>query len=327
MEASAPESPSAADLLYPAGKVLHLEAIANGTSNHQQKTIQVRIKQQIRPWTLSCATVVEQISDSPAETEGNVQFLKMFDRRGAEQHRKDHKVEAWSDNIENEFVKSLQTGEVEKFLEKLRNESDSEEDSDEDWDTAEVEAYLGSQLQKCFEAEIATYARLHEYQGRFIPLFLGAVTLDISSPNKTFSAHHQELYKQKGILLQYLDGFTLRNMTENAPKSSWQDIVDQAIRIVHILGDHDILNDDVRIDNFMVVPKDGTYQVFMIDFGQCRFRGEDESDEEWQETKCTHDEEGAVGLVMKLRLKKIGFDLRYKPSMRYWNPLTPVEDD
>ena len=55
----------------------------------------------------------------------------------------------------------------------------------------------------------------------------------------------------------------------------------------------------------------------MIDFAQCRFRGEDESDLKWGRAKWSQDEEGAIGAVMKARLKKFGFNLKYKRSMRY----------
>ncbi|KAK7424471.1 hypothetical protein QQX98_000436 [Neonectria punicea] len=86
----------------------------------------------------------------------------------------------------------------------------------------------------------------------------------------------------KGILPEYLAGFPLSTIAGNAPQSSWQDIIDQAIEIVHILGDNDILNQDVRPDNFMVVPKGEKgqeYQVYMTGFGQCRLR-DNESDAE-----------------------------------------------
>ena len=71
-------------------------------------------------------------------------------------------------------------------------------------------------------------------------------------------------------------------------------------------------------ENFMVSLKgDGGYQVFMVDFGLCRFRGQDESDLNWGQAKYTKNEEGAVGLVMKMRLGKHGFELNYERSQRY----------
>lgn len=193
------------------------------------------------------------------------------------------------------------------------------------------------ELSKCFKAEVATYSALTKHQGEFIPRLLAEITLDISPPDLAFSAQQQEPSQVKGILLEYLPGFSLSSIAQNAPQASWQSIVDQAIKIVHILGDHNILNTDVRPDNFVVVPKrrraqamdeenSAEYQVFMIDFGQCRLRREDESDAEWGRAKWIQDEEGAVGAVMRMMLRKIGFELDYRPSWRYleW---APGEDD
>ena len=80
--------------------------------------------------------------------------------------------------------------------------------------------------------------------------------------------------------------------------------------IVHVLGDNKILNNDVRPGNFIVSPKgDSGYQVFMIDFGLCRFRGQGESDLQWGREKHSTDEEGAVGQVMKHQLGSMGSSL------------------
>ncbi|KAF5547425.1 hypothetical protein FNAPI_8536 [Fusarium napiforme] len=250
----------------------------------------------------------------------------MFDRRFAEQIRQDNGVDTWSADIEQEFLTALTSGTAEEFLHKLHTAPNFQRDTEDDWDAAETKVYLAAELRKCFTSEVATYTRLKEYQGKIIPRFLASVVLDVPSSNVALTTQQQELYKQQGILLQYLPGFSLSTITDNAPQSSWQAIVDQAIQIVHVLGDHGILNADVRPDNFIVVPKDDTYQVFMIDFGQCRVRREDESDKDWGRAKWRQDEEGAVGYVMKSRLKRVGFELKFEPSWRYlaW---APGEDD
>lgn len=36
------------------------------------------------------------------------------------------------------------------------------------------------------------------------------------------------------------------------PRSSWQDLVDQAVAIIDVLDNHDILNDDVHPENFLL---------------------------------------------------------------------------
>jgi hypothetical protein len=84
-----------------------------------------------------------------------------------------------------------------------------------------------------------------------------------------------------------------------------------------MLGDYNILNRDVRPENFMVTSTADQFQVFMIDFALCRFRGEDESDLAWGRAKHTKDEEGAVGLTMRKVLGRHGFELGYESELRY----------
>ncbi|GAB1312399.1 hypothetical protein MFIFM68171_02609 [Madurella fahalii] len=138
-------------------------------------------------------------------------------------------------------------------------------------------------------------------------------------------------FQIKGVLLEYIPGFSLRDLSTNAPPGSWQDIANQAVEIARSLGDHGVLNRDVRPDNFIVCHRtsdakgldgresgeeDGGFHVFMIDFGQSRVRGDNESDFDWGRDKWQQDEEGAVGLVMQHRLQNLGAIL-YTPSARY----------
>jgi hypothetical protein len=129
-----------------------------------------------------------------------------------------------------------------------------------------------------------------------------------------------ELEQIPGILMEFIDGFTLAQIADNAPPASWQQIVDQAIQNVHLVSDHDIRNDDIRTSNILVAPSAsdvGGYRVVTIDFGQCKFRQEADADLDWYREKSICDEEGAVGRVMRNRLAKLGFELKYKSSGRY----------
>ncbi|KAG8666592.1 hypothetical protein FPOAC1_011402 [Fusarium poae] len=289
---SEPATSNVADILYPVGKILTLDARLDAASNHQLRTIQVKIKRQQLPYTFSSGAVVEEVSDFLDKSEGNQFFLKMCDRRAAEELRDEYGVPPWSDDIENVYVNGVQSGAVEAVHKGLRDVPDFLDDNGSDWDEGEDEAFLDDWQRKLYEAEVETYDRLKEYQGQYYPRLLATVKLDISPPNAILSAEQRELHQQKGFLLQYLHGFTLRDMIAKAPAAAWQDIVDQGIKTVDILGDHDIVNKDVRLDNFIIVPRIHTYQVFMIDFGLCRFRRPDESDAEWGRVKCNEDEEG-----------------------------------
>ena len=93
-------------------------------------------------------------------------------------------------------------------------------------------------------------------------------------------------------------------------------IGDEAIKIVNLLGDRDILNQDVKARNFIVRkhPRKDEYQVLMIDFSLCEFRQPKQTDEEWSKAKRLQDEEGAVGAIM-LEWFRGGFV--YHRSKRY----------
>jgi len=71
-------------------------------------------------------------------------------------------------------------------------------------------------------------------------------------------------------------------------------ICNQAVKVVRLLDDYFIRNEDVRPSNIVIseLPSNG-YRVVMIDFGECTWR-EDESDEEWNRDKWCDDEEGSI---------------------------------
>lgn len=159
------------------------------------------------------------------------------------------------------------------------------------------------------------------------------------------TAFADERFEIKGILLERIAGFNLGSLTEQVPQTAWQLIVDQAIQNVHILSDHHILNTDIRNSNILVVPlsprsvdhanrsstadddvdtEAGTasppFRVVMIDFAQCRFREADQSDAEWGRREWAQDEEGAIGMVVRSKLKKSTsgrFELKYDNSGRF----------
>lgn len=307
---------------YEVSQVLTLNIVPNPLSSSSE--LRVRVSQLHEPWTLSCGMIVEilesdcQDIQSPS-TSATTAFLKLFDRRYASQLRQDNGIIPWTKGIEDAYLEFIQSSRAEEFLQKLCHDKNFKELTEEEWDAAENEAFLAHELLGLFTAETATYAKLHNHQKKSIPGLFAPITLNITSLGADSSADMSvELYQVKGVLLEYLPGFSLSTLEKHAPRSCWQNIVDQAIAVVHILDDNSILNADVRPDNFMVVPSgDAGYQVFMIDFGQCKFRGTDESDLEWGRKKWIQDEEGAVGYVMKHKLGKLGFKLLFNHSQKY----------
>ena len=326
---------------YSAGQSLTL-SVCPGYGRDISSSIRVRIHE-FHTRTLSCTMLVDVIDGvdilpSPA-------FLKLFDRRFSDQLRSDNKIKDWTAQLEQTYIQAARDGAVGEFLHKLHNIPDFQYDTEDDWDDAENEAYLDDELFKLFRTEIATYHVLREQEGKTVPELLAVVNLNLDpGPNPTTDSKvgpqipnsvqfHQ--FQVKGILLQYIEGFSLRDVPKHYPRSTWQEITDQAVSITRLMGDYNILNNDIRLDNYIVVASPGghegrPYRVYMIDFGLCRIRGEDETDFEWGRAKYNMDEEGAVGLIMKMVLKRdYGFELKYKSSGRYdeWAQTEEEESD
>ena len=271
-------------------------------------TIQVRIRE-VRTPSVACAMVVD-VDGSPVRAA----FLKLHDRRYNKAARRDNEIYPWVPQFEEAYIRSVQTGAVHQFLHKLHHDEDFRTETGDDWDDWECEAFLADECHQDFLYEATAYDALREHQGKAIQRLLAAVDLNLTPPG----VEDHELFHAKGLLLEYIDGFDLSNLPDHAPRSVWQAIVDDAIAAVHLLGDHNILDEDRHLKNFIISPKpDGKFQVFMIDFGCRKFKGKDESDRAWGKAKLTENEEGAIGAVMKKKLAMVGFDLRYERSSRY----------
>lgn len=302
---------------YSIGQALALNFCSSHTS-----PIRVRISE-LCTRTLSCTMVVD-IVDNGGTTLPPRAFLKLYDRRFADQIRRDNGTEEWSADLEKAYRQVVPDGTVAKFLHKLHTIPGFEDDDNEpDWDEVDMEAYVDDELFKLFTAVVAAYNALRHLQGKSVPELFAAINTSLDQEDdcagKTEGANSLDFdpLQVKGVLLQYIEGYTLRQMPDHCPRSDWQGIVDQAVEVVRLMDN--ILNRDVRPDNFMVSPsKDGRvgeqpYHVFMIDFVLCRVRGEDEPIEEWGKEKSTKDEDGAVGLVMQLILKRdYGFGIEYE---------------
>lgn len=319
---------------YQVDQILALETDdAHAQCPSMPSPIRVRIRRLISE-TLSCTMVVDVLDDNLSVVPDlSPAFLKLYDRRFAVQHRRDNGVERWTREAEEAYTEGLRDGTVSEFLDDLHNTKNFQEDTEEDWDDPQIEAFLTDVILPLYETETKVYDALQEHQGQLIPKLLAAVTLKLSPPTPAAADKDEDsgkafkLLHVKGILLQHIEGFDMWTMADHFPSSSWQDIVDQATAIVRVVGDHHILNRDVRPENFMVARvAEDAFKVFMIDFALCRFKRDNESDREWAEAKFTKDEEGAVGFVVKKRLMNVcGFQLHYERSFRYYAEAFPEE--
>lgn len=301
---------------YQVGQLLTLSVIPEQGKKGSDSTVRARIRHLQIPRTLSCCMIVDLLGEGCPD---NPAFLKLYDRRFSEQLRSDHGIDPWKRDAEKEYLNAVRTGAARQFLHNLHTIPDFEEDTEETWDDGQIEAFLTGQVDELFDTEATVYDTLRDIQGKLVPRLIARVHLPLSLPDAGIGlTDAAELLHIKGVLLQYIDGFSLSKVQDHAPKSEWQGIVDQAVAIVQAVGDHGVLNRDVRPDNFIVQRyRSGCYRVFMIDFGLARLRGWNETDRDWAKAKLNKDEEGAVGLVMKKRLAREGFELRFENSDRY----------
>lgn len=301
---------------YQVGQVLTLSIILEPGKTRSASIVRAQIRQLQKPRTLSCCMIVDILGEGYG---ANPVFLKLYDRRFSEQLRRDHGIDLWTKDAETEYINAVRTGAARQFLHNLHTIPNFEEETGETWDDGQIETFLTDRVHELFDAETTVYDTLRDIQGELVPRLFARVHLDLSLPNNGIGPiDNTDLFYVKGILLQYIDGFCLSKVQDHAPKCEWQGIVDQAIAIVQVVGDHNILNRDVRPDNFIVQShRSCCYRVFMIDFGLARLRGRNESDRDWAKAKLNKDEEGAVGLVMKKRLASAGFELRFENSDRY----------
>ena len=254
--------------------------------------------------------------DSPQHGLTGLLVLKLYDRRFASQLRSDNKAPPWSDEVEQQFREFVESGQAKRFIDRLNSNEDLEESDPADpLYFAKNEAYLFNYCLDSYETETEVYDRVKDVQGVDVPSLKARVKL-MGYPS--LSGPFRQYFDVQGIILEYIDGFPLTDLAIHAPREAWQPVCEDAIRIVNLMGDRDIRNEDVKTRNFLVRKngESGSFKVFIIDFALCEFRGPEQSDEEWRKEKWAQDEEGAVGCVMQDKLKD-GFV--YKRSLRYWS--------
>lgn len=78
-----------------------------------------------------------------------------------------------------------------------------------------------------------------------VPTFYGSVTVHSFGSSNEYA-------DVQGILIGYIDGFCLRELSIFCPKDQWQSVGEDAIHIVHCPNSTGILNRDVKLRNFLV---------------------------------------------------------------------------
>ncbi|KAJ5091352.1 hypothetical protein NUU61_006222 [Penicillium alfredii] len=246
------------------------------------------------PFTLSCAMLVSVESQS-AELNGD-KTLKLFDRRFAAECREHEKVEVWVPECENQYHQF--------------DTNDNGDSDGHDLTPAECEAYLHHRMQQLYKIEVEAYHAPEDIQGKYVPQFFASVTLPV--PASSNEIPFREWVDIPGILIEYIEGFSLIDLGTCAPPEVWQRVGDEAIRIVHAISDRGILNEDVQWGSFIVNPNKN-YEVRMTDFANCKFRREFGDDEGWRKWQAYRDED-----TMERKLQQVSpGSFTYRRSERY----------
>ncbi|CAH0001175.1 unnamed protein product [Clonostachys byssicola] len=307
---------------YPVGQPIQVEC-----SNPEQSNLKLSVIRHDEAWTSSCGMVVEKTlsfdqTDQPCSwVESEKHYLKLFDRRHVNELRYDNTIGLWGQHRERAFIEGISNGNVGRLLYRLHTEPDYFKKTESYRDYADDEAFLWNECIASFHRERNVYSVLSKYQGDLVPLLHGDVTLDVRPPNfaECLPEGMLSLFQVRGLLLEHLEGFSLADVTSHAPQSSWQGIFDKAINIVRVLDGEDILNRNLGLGDFIVMPQeDGEYRVCMTDLSRCEIRKDDESDAEWVCKKWFAAEEDRLAGALKDKLEENGeFALEFEPSLKY----------
>ncbi|KAJ6035967.1 hypothetical protein N7540_000246 [Penicillium herquei] len=293
---------------------LHLEAGPDKKTATTNATV-IRV---FEPFTLSSVMMV-RISCPDLALNGDM-VLKVFDRRFAIQLRKDEKIQPWTADVEKDYHHFVHDGRAEEFIAALNSDGDIAR-PEEPWNKLQEEAYLHDHLLDLYKTEVKVYNLLRDLQGKEIPDLFSTVLIPGFDPDVL----EPVTGGFPGIILKHIEGFPLTNIADHAPKETWQSICDDAIRILHLMGDRGILNEDVKTRSFIVnldseQPKQ--FKMTMIDLALCKFREEYKDEQEWSESKAIQEEEEAIGLIMR---DKLNGGFVYHRSERYKKPASYYE--
>ena len=289
---------------YEEGKTLIL-SVTEGVPPTKH-TIKLRILRLIQPNTLSCVMEVDVLEVSGSTKPAKHSILKLYDWRYATQLRQDYGVDQWDPYHEDIYRTFVEEGGAKEFVSFLEDDTSVD---DQPWDTARNETFLFDHCRDLHSCEVEAYRRLEDLQGRHVPRFFADVRLNaFTTPNAFFEV--------RGILLEFISGYSLADLAVHAPQSSWQRICDETICTVNLISDHGILNEDVKPRNVLIRRRDKFSEcaVVVIDFAMCRFRETGQSEAAWKHEKWRQDEEGAIGYVMAHKLKGA---VEYRPSYRF----------
>lgn len=319
---------------YTKGNTLTLKIHGPGRKNvppqlngHVGELLRASIIDVMEPSTMSIVLQVELEQEEQTAPAPRM-VLKVYDRQFSPQLREFKETGPATSASEDQFTAFVRQGSMPQFL------ADYEENGPwayDEWDVPKREAYFYARSALSHEIELEIYDRLVDMQGVHVPTLFADVRL---APQHDTGGQQDESLSQytevRAILMEYIPGFPLSDVVTEAPESDWAPICDQAIEVIRKIIDNDFINFDIKTRNILVRRGgEGSYQVFYLDFGECRFRDPSDSDQVWRERKRQKNEEGAVGYIMmncisyakgkkgKKYKGNLALPWEYKPSSRF----------
>ena len=220
------------------------------------------------------------------------------------------------------------------------------------WTAAQNETYLWHKSSKRFWAEKEAYHRLRHLQGTRIPVCYGKASLKIEMPALNpfcaseiaaadrYCAHKRrfdedgwlcghkgvdgEMLGVKALVLEHVDGFSLSDLGQYAPRGMFAEFIDEAMDTVHRTGvERDMLHPALSSNNFIVSPRrEGGYRVVMVDFAESTVKRATEPIDCFGHRKWCQDEVGRLGREMETLLMRVGYDYAFDylgdPRKNYW---------
>ncbi|CAE6404614.1 unnamed protein product [Rhizoctonia solani] len=252
------------------------------------------------PFTVSPVMRVALSTQSTGTTLPGEAVLKIYDRRFAHEIRDDYDVDPPTYEAEARYADYLHSGNIAQTGDQIDDLAEGlPPDAPERIELGE--RFIDILMKELFENETTTYSVLSSMQGKYIPAFYGTTrflggcspALDTTIP---------------GILIEYIPGTSLYDIDPTT--IDLDTVCSTGVNIVNLYSDLNVLNNDVRLVNFIVKPSGS--EIVMIDLANCRLRRDDEDDEAWKAAKWDEDEEGCVGVVTR---NKFGWN--YVRSGRY----------
>ena len=176
------------------------------------QAMDVSVMSVFEPFTLSCVALVH--SGSPP-FEG-LYVVKLYDRCFATDLREQESIPIWTTDFEAEYSQFIRRDCAPEFFDLctkvFREALDwADEEQIEAWDKGRQEAYLQCLCRQVYNTESYACDLLHDIQGIHVPRLFARVFLQTSDkPNEDLDC--------PGFLLEFINGFQLANLAENAAR-------------------------------------------------------------------------------------------------------------